>query len=306
MAKQIDSEASEWTAKATAALDRLSLTPPRDFIAARASLVSALRGEGDAVGAKQVAAARRTPPSAWALNVVAREHAGAMAGYVHAAVRARAAQGETIRNDDGRPFAAARRDIADHEARVLALAKGAMLGAGLPWTPSARRRIAGTLRAVVLAGDDDRARLLAGRLQGDIDAASDFEALAASLGADGSERRREETAPHPAEAARAPRKTADARDAHDTRRREERAAEARREREAKAEEARRARAARAKATELETRARAREEDAKALRHDAVKAEHAAAKARSAAELAEKEASEAREEARAARVALEGT
>jgi len=307
MAKRGNRAGGGETARVAEALDRLFTTPPREFVAARAKLVAVLRDEKDAEGAKRVAAARRPTPSAWALNVVAREHADAIAGYVEAAARLRTAQRETIRHADPAPFAAARRDVADHEGSVLALAKAAVLRVGLSWTPDVRRRIAQTLHAVALAGDDDRARLLAGRLQADIDAPSDFEALAASLEDFAAEPRKKERAARPAAAKSNPHD-------RDARHREEREAEARRaqEREARAEEARRAREARAqakakakaKASELEAIARQREEHAKALRQDAAKAEHAAAKARSAAERAEKEASEARQEATAARAAVE--
>jgi hypothetical protein len=308
MAKRIDRESEAETAGVTAALDRLFTAPPRDFVAVRAKLVSALRSEGDAQGAKTVAAARRPPPSAWALNVVAREHADTMKQYVVAAARLRAAQRETLRRENAGPFAAARHAIAEHEASVLALAKAAITDGGLPWTPDARRRVAQTLHAVALAGDDDRARLLAGRLEADIDAPSDFEALAVSLGDVASAPRKKE-ASQPAAAEHGGRGETHDRDA---RHREERAAEARRarEREEQAEAERKAREALARAkaeanaTELEAVARERAENARALRHEAAKAEHAAAKARSAAELAAKEAAEAREKAAAARAAIQ--
>ncbi len=255
MSKRTSHDAGGETAGTTAALDRLFVTSPRDFVTTRAGLVASLRREGDASGAKMVAAARRPPTSAWALNVVAREHADAMTGYVDAAARLRAAQWETIRSENAGRFASARHDIADHEARVMALAKGAILGAGLPWTPDARRRISQTLRAVALAGHDDRARLLGGRLEADIDAPSDFEALAASLDGDANGPPTKGAA-RPAAEERAAQSEDDDRGA---RKREEREGEARRAREraAQAEEARRAREARAKAKAKSNGARSR-------------------------------------------------
>ena len=285
------------------ALDRLLVTPPRAFVETRTQIVAELKAAGNVAGAKVVAAARRPSPSAWALNVVARDHRKELAAYVDATSRLRAAQRDAVHKEALAPFSAARRDVAEGVGTILALAKGVMAAEGLGWTPEVKRRIAQSLHAVALADDDVRARLLAGRLEADIEPPSDFEALAASLGA-GARPRKEERPPAKAaattgeEAARANPVGSRARGAQA--RAEERRKAARVEEERRAKEKRdkalaRVRELEAKASELEQRAvgRAREAD---------KVEREARQARDAADRAEKVARAARNEADAARKA----
>ncbi len=309
------------------ALDQLFSTPPREFVAARASLVASLRAQGDPAGAKRVAATRRPPPTAWALNVVAREHPGVMKEYVAAAASLREAQRKAIDAEEAAFFMGARRDVSEHEATVVALAKEAMARAGVAWTPEARRRLGQTLRALALADDDVRASLLAGRLETEIETASDFEALAASLGSTSRPRAKEATESHVESASdgepsrehgkkhKATRDD-DREDAIEKKRaaealaaEEKERAEARR-RAREEEEAAKAREAHmratAKARELEGTARDLEAKAELLAGKAVAAEQEASRARATAERAERDARKARVEADAARDALKST
>ncbi len=130
----------------------------------------ARREEGDASGAKIVAAARRLDERVGAER--RRASADAMTGYVDAAARL-PAQWETIRAEC-RALRGARRHRRPRGARHGAREGSHPRRRRLPWTPDAQRRISQTLRAVALAGHDDRARLLGGRLEADIDAPSDF------------------------------------------------------------------------------------------------------------------------------------
>jgi hypothetical protein len=273
--------------------DRLFVTPPREFLAARKEGVAKLRAAGDREGAKRAEAMRKLPPTAWALNVVAREDARVVAAYLEASDALRAAQRRASRGASAEAFDAARREASEREAALLASVRAVLEREGGVWTPDAKRRVAETLRAAALGDDAARARLTAGRIEADLEAESGFEALAAGVSEE------EHIAVQPRVDAKARAKAeAEAQRAQEEAARAEREAEKRRAREA--EERRKREEAQRRVRELEAAAVALESEAADLARRAGEAERAAAEARAKAEAAKARAAKARAEVERAR------
>jgi hypothetical protein len=75
--------------KAQAARDRLQAVPLEAFVAERTRLAKELRADGDRSAAEEVAKLGKPTAAAWALNHVAREHAGEVEEWLEAATALR-------------------------------------------------------------------------------------------------------------------------------------------------------------------------------------------------------------------------
>jgi hypothetical protein len=102
-------------------VDELFTVPPREFVAARTSLVKALRAAGRRDEASAVGALRRPPPSVWALNQLARQRPDEVADLLDAGAELSAAQA-ALATGDRRRFRAA----VDRHRRLV----GELTGAG--------------------------------------------------------------------------------------------------------------------------------------------------------------------------------
>jgi hypothetical protein len=162
------------SAAVTAALDRLFAAPFDEFVALRREIALGLRKEGDAAGARVVAAFAKPSRTAWALNQVARRHPDlvqhALDAWARAAASPKAGDVGDVRAT-ARVFRERTSDIVD-AAEEIARQDGADLNV------AAGRRIAATLQAVAGGADAAaRERLIAGRLAVDVDVDDPFAGL---------------------------------------------------------------------------------------------------------------------------------
>jgi hypothetical protein len=162
------------------ALDRLYRAPPARFVAERKAIVVELRARAATAASAEVARARRPTPTAWALNQVAHASPKIIRAFGDAVEELRSAQARAFKTggDDASRFAAARADLKERTRDVVQAVREVMSMEGLAWTREAQRRVARTLHAVPFASPEDRARLFAGRLDRDLEAAADFGSLA--------------------------------------------------------------------------------------------------------------------------------
>ncbi|HVM03056.1 MAG TPA: hypothetical protein VM263_10340 [Acidimicrobiales bacterium] len=140
---------------------------PDAFVAARNRLAKELRADGRREEAERVARLRRPPPSAWALNQVARHRPGLIDAVLDAGADLRRAVGDALGGD-----ASGVREAQAAERRAVDAAVGAaaavLEGAGRTATDAVRLRIAADLRAAVV--DASVAELVrAGTLDADRD-----------------------------------------------------------------------------------------------------------------------------------------
>jgi hypothetical protein len=201
--------------------------------------------------------------------------------------------------DDASRFAAARADLKERTRDVVQAVREVMSMEGLAWTREAQRRVARTLHAVPFASPEDRARLFAGRLDRDLEAAADFGSLAG--GAPTERERDEEKTNNRIERPKGEKKKGEMQErAARARAQGEATARARREAaerarvEAKERALVRARDARMK--KILASAQAAQSEADRLEAQAANAEKRAAKARLAADAARAAAVKAREAA----------
>lgn len=122
---------------------------PDQFVAGRNALARQLRAAGRRQEAAQVAKLRRPPPSAWALNQVARHQSSLIRDLLAAGQQLRAAMEEAVRGDASGLRVAQAAERAAVGAIVTAAAdRLASLGRSVP--DAAIRRLTETLRAAVV------------------------------------------------------------------------------------------------------------------------------------------------------------
>ena len=148
---------------------RLYGLPPGRFTAERNALAKRLRKEGDADAAAEVAALRRPPLSAWAVNQLVRERTPLLRDLWQAADRLRKAHGG---KGDFRAAFDAERDALD---ALVASAAELLERAGHAAADPTLRRVRGTLQAAA-ADPDARREVEEGTLAQDLEAPG-FEAL---------------------------------------------------------------------------------------------------------------------------------
>jgi hypothetical protein len=183
---------------ASQALDRVYAARPSDFVAERKKIVAELRASGDREGAAKVAEAHRPTATAWAINHVVRKNPDMVARFTDAIEALRKAQralleGKASPNENAK-LRAERTDLDLRTAEFLNLAREALESENLNWNVTTQRRIATSLRTLPSATAEDRERLLAGRLEKDLDTGDEDSLLETALGLSGVEIKR---APHP-------------------------------------------------------------------------------------------------------------
>lgn len=243
------------------ALDRLADGPLDGFVARRKELAASLRAAGELPAARFVAAASKPARTTWALNHVAR-HSPAL---LTAAFEARDAAAAALSSGDAAAARDTAREFRERVASVVQAARAASLADGAELTASHARRIGETVQAVSAEGEEARAKLLAGRLAGDVEAEEAFAGIELRVppaSGDAPPLETKTPAPHVDEVRRA---------------REQR-------------EERKAREAREAALEAERRRKAARE---AAERAVAEAEEKARVAREAAAIAEREAADAR-------------
>ena len=122
---------------------------PEEFVAVRDRLAKDLRAHGERSEAQRVAKLRRPPPSAWALNQVAKTDPGLVRTLLVAGARLRDATSAAMSGDASglRGAEAAERSAVD---AVVSSAAASAHAAGRPLTDGQRQRMITTLRAAVL------------------------------------------------------------------------------------------------------------------------------------------------------------
>jgi hypothetical protein len=135
----------------SSALEQLYAVEPEAFVAERKRLERALREEGRAEEADELAKRRKPSLPVFAANRLARENPDDVADLLSAAERLTAAH---AKGDSG----ALRKEQAELAARVRALVRHAQEAAGRPLSDAVEERLAALLRAA--ASDPDAAALL--------------------------------------------------------------------------------------------------------------------------------------------------
>jgi hypothetical protein len=152
-------------------LDELYALPPAEFVAARDALAKRLKAEGDAEGAKEIKALRRPTAAAWAVNQLARNHAGALGELLELGERLRRAQAKAL---SGRGAGMLKELLAERRASVERVARLAVRELGSGTAGAAQRdAIVATLEAA-LADPDAAAAVEAGRLSRELPAPAGF------------------------------------------------------------------------------------------------------------------------------------
>ena len=263
---------------------------PDDFVAARNRTAKELKAEGRKDEAAVVAKLRRPPPSAWALNQVARDRPELVDALLDAGAGLRGAIEDAMRGDASRVREAQAAERRAVDAAVTAAGK-VLTAAGKAVTEALRLRMAASLRAAVVDGEvADLVRR--GVLDADRDAPGfgldGFSVAAAPAAARRATRPTPKRPPAAAgEQAERRRIAAEADEAEDRARRLEREAA-----EAERRAAQLAEASEAAAAEAEKAARR----AARLESDAAEAARRASDARAAADAAETAARDARRRA----------
>jgi hypothetical protein len=164
-------------------VERLFGLSPEAFVAARTEAARRLKREGDAEAAARVAALRRPPLSAWAVNQLARGHGPEVERLLEAGARLRAAHQAALAGGGAAELRASTRAEREAAAGLVDAAVEILRSAGHPATDATRDRIAATLHAA--AGDPAAAELVrSGRLTHDLDPVGfgTVDALAAAAG----------------------------------------------------------------------------------------------------------------------------
>jgi hypothetical protein len=156
-----------------AALAALYQLPLEQFVATRDQLARRLRAAGDRDSARQVAALRRPPVSAWTANQLAHAAPNAVAELLEAGAALRQAQQDTLA---GQPGAARqlRTATAHLRAAITCLSTRAetlLVRGGHAASDATLGRLAATLQAAATGDGATRAALAQGRLPGDLDPA---------------------------------------------------------------------------------------------------------------------------------------
>jgi len=124
---------------------QLYALPPKEFVAARDARAAEARSDGDAALATSLRALRRASSSAWAVDLLAREAADAVAALDDLGERFRTAQSD----GDRAALAALARDRKEALAGLVSRARDLAVDAGQPLSAAALVEVEQTLRAAV-------------------------------------------------------------------------------------------------------------------------------------------------------------
>jgi hypothetical protein len=156
-----------------AALAALYQLPLEQFVATRDQLARRLRAAGDRATARQVAALRRPPVSAWAANQLAHAAPHALEELLEAGAALRQAQQDALagQSDAARQLRTATAHLRASITRLRQRAETMLVQTGQAASDATLTRLAATLQAAATGGEATRAALAQGRLQGDLDPA---------------------------------------------------------------------------------------------------------------------------------------
>jgi hypothetical protein len=156
-----------------AALAALYQLPLEQFVATRDQLARRLRAAGDRATARQVAALRRPPVSAWAANQLAHAAPNAVAELLEVGAALRQAQQEALAGQPGaaRQLRTATAHLRAAITRLSARAETLLVRSGHAASDATLARLAATLQAAATGDEATRAALAQGRLLGDLDPA---------------------------------------------------------------------------------------------------------------------------------------
>src|SRR5215213_8183037 len=156
-----------------AALAALYQLPLEQFVATRDQLARRLRAAGDRDRARQVAALRRPPVSAWAANQLAHAAPNAIAELLDAGAALRQAQQDALAGQPGaaRQLRTATPHLRAAITRLSQRAETLLVRSGHAASDATLSRLAATLQAAATGDEATRAALAEGRLPGDLDPA---------------------------------------------------------------------------------------------------------------------------------------
>jgi hypothetical protein len=156
-----------------AALAALYQLPLEQFVPTRDQLARRLRAAGDRASARQVAALRRPPVSAWVANQLAQAAPNAVGELLDAGAALRQAQQDALAGQPGaaRQLRTATAHLRAAITRLSARAETLLVRAGHAASDATLTRLAATLQAAATGDDATRAALAQGRLPGDLDPA---------------------------------------------------------------------------------------------------------------------------------------
>jgi hypothetical protein len=156
-----------------AALAALYQLPLEQFVATRDQLARRLRAAGDRATARQVAALRRPPVSAWAANQLTHAAPNALAELLDAGVALRQAQQDALAGKPGaaRQLRTATAHLRAAITRLSTRAETLLVRSGHAASDATLARLAATLQAAATGDEATRAALAQGRLPGDLDPA---------------------------------------------------------------------------------------------------------------------------------------
>jgi hypothetical protein len=156
-----------------AALAALYQLPLEQFVATRDQLARRLRATGDRATARQVAALRRPPVSAWAVNQLAHVAPNAVAELLEVGAALRQAQQEALAGQPGaaRQLRTATTHLRAAITRLSQRAETLLVRSGHAASDATLTRLAATLQAAATGDAATRAALVQGRLPGDLDPA---------------------------------------------------------------------------------------------------------------------------------------
>ncbi|HEX3213734.1 MAG TPA: hypothetical protein VH016_14285 [Actinomycetota bacterium] len=156
-----------------AALAALYQLPLDQFVATRDQLARRLRAAGDRDSARQVAALRRPPVSAWATNQLAHAAPNGVAELLEVGAALRQAQQDALAGQPGaaRQLRTATAQLRAAITRLSQRAETLLVRAGHAASDATLARLAATLQAAATGDEATRVALAQGRLPGDLDPA---------------------------------------------------------------------------------------------------------------------------------------
>ena len=156
-----------------ASLAALYQLPLDQFVATRDQLARRLRAAGDRDSARQVAALRRPPVSAWATNQLAHAAPNGVAELLEVGAALRQAQQDALAGQPGaaRQLRTATAHLRAAITRLSQRAETLLVRAGHAASDATLARLAATLQAAATGDEATRAALAQGRLPGDLDPA---------------------------------------------------------------------------------------------------------------------------------------
>ena len=156
-----------------AALAALYQLPLEQFVATRDQLARRLRAAGDRTTARQVAALRRPPVSAWTANQLAHAAPNALAELLEVGAALRQAQQDALAGQPGaaRQLRTATAHLRAAITRLSTRAETLLVRSGHAASDATLSRLAATLQAAATGDEATRAALAQGRLPGDLDPA---------------------------------------------------------------------------------------------------------------------------------------